>query len=125
MNTSPLEYLRSITLAVPQLNERLDDCLHRWGSLEIPPITFMFAEVGDVIAENISTLPKHQLQEIFLKIEEGINNPDTVLSTAVATGLIEALVSNADKKPELWREFEKLLGAASLRHAVAWRDFGR
>jgi hypothetical protein len=50
---------------------------------------------------------------------------DTALGTAMATGLVEALVTSADKNPGLWTELEKLFGPASLKHAVAWRDFGR
>jgi hypothetical protein len=43
---------------------------------------------------------------------------------AMATGLVEALVASADKNADLWTELEKSLGPTSMRHALAWRNFG-
>jgi len=124
MNSSPLDYLRSLVAGVPALNAAFNRCLQNWGT-ETPPTTIIFAEVGDAIAENLAALPNEARRKIFAVIEEGMVSQDTALSTAMATGLVEALAASADKKPDLWTEFESLFGAASMRHAVAWRNFGR
>jgi hypothetical protein len=63
-------------------------------------------------------------QKLFAAIEAGMVSANTVVSTALATGLVEALVSRADNSPGLWEEIESLMGPSSKRHAVAWRDFG-
>ena len=124
MNLSPLDYLRSLVADVPALNAALNRSLQSWGT-ETPPNTVIFAEVGDAIASNLAALPIDVRRKVFSAIEEGMVSQDAALSTAMATGLVEALVANADTKPDLWKEFENLLGAASIKHAVAWRNFGR
>jgi hypothetical protein len=124
MKSSPLDYLRSFVADVPALNAALNRSLQSWGT-ETPPNTVIFAEVGDAIASNLATLPNEVRRKVFAAIEEGMVSQDTALSTAMATGLVEALVANADKKPDMWKEFENLFGAASMKHAAAWRNFGR
>ena len=124
MNSSPLDYLRSLVAGVPALESELNRCLQNWGR-ETPPATIVFAEVGDAIAANLAALPNAARRKIFAAIEGGMVSQDTVLSTAMATGLVEALVASADQKPDLWKKFESLLGAASMKYAVAWRNFGR
>jgi hypothetical protein len=124
MNSSPLEYLRTLVAGVPALDSALNRCLQSWGA-ETPPATIAFAEVGDAITENLAALPNEARQKIFAAVEEGMVSQDSALRTAMATGLVEALVASADKKPNLWIEFESLLGVASLKHATAWRNFGR
>ena len=123
MNSSPLDYLQRLVADVPDLNAALNQSLQDWGS-EIPPNTVIFAEVGDAIAVNIGTLSDEMRQKVFAAIEEGMVSEDNAISTAMPTGLVEALVASADKKPDLWKEFEISLGAASMKHAVAWRNFG-
>src|ERR1041385_4567383 len=118
MNCSPIEHLRSFVAGVPALNASFNRCLQNWGA-EVPPDTIIFAEVGDAIAENLAALSPELRQEIFTGIEAGVVSQNAALSTAMATGLVEALVTRADKRPELWLEIEKLLGAASKKHAVA------
>lgn len=123
MNSSPLDFLRSFVVDVPALDLALNKCLKSWGT-EKPPATIVFAEVGDAIAENLAALPNETRRKIFAAIEEGMNSRDAALRTAMATGLVEALTASADKKPDLWIEFENLLGAASMKHAAEWRNFG-
>lgn len=123
MSSSPMDFLRRLVSQVPALGERLDCCLKDWEP-EPAPLTVVFAEVGDAIAENLTALPEEVLREVFEKIEEGMRSPDLAIASAVATGLVEALVSRADKRPEFWEYFEKLLGPASAKHAVSWRNFG-
>ena len=124
MGASPIDYLRGLVSDIPVLNEKLNCRLQNWGD-ETPPATIAFGEIGDAIAENMALLPEELRRRIFATIEEGMISPDPALGTAVATGLVEALVSSADKKPELWNQLDKLFGAASRKHALAWRNFGR
>jgi hypothetical protein len=118
MNAAPIDYIRSLVLDISVLNSALDQSLLRWGA-DIPTVV-----LGDAIAEHLAVLPIPVRKRIFTAIEEVMLGDDVYLSTVMATGLVEALVSCADKKPELWKEYEKLLGAASMKHALAWRDFG-
>lgn len=124
MNSLPLDYLRSLVASVPILNEALARCLQNWGA-EAPPATVVFAEIGDAIAKNLAMLPNDVRQRIFAGIEDGMVGQNSPLRVAMATGLVEALVASADQNADLWTELEKLLGPASMRHALTWRNFGR
>lgn len=120
---TPLEYLRGLTANVVTLNASLDQCLRSW-SPAVPPDTVVFARIGDSISEAFPSLSSDERRRIFAAIETGVVSPDEALRTAMVTGMVESLVANTDRKPELWSEFEKLFGPASLKHAVWWRDFG-
>ncbi|HEV2695902.1 MAG TPA: hypothetical protein VG347_23635 [Verrucomicrobiae bacterium] len=119
-----MDYLRQLASEVPTLNERFNRCLQDWGN-ETPPVTIIFAEVGEAIVENFATIHGEARKKIFILIENGMTSSNLGVKTAVATGLVEAMVAGADKKPDLWVEFKKLFGAASLKHAEAWLTFGR
>jgi hypothetical protein len=118
-----LGYLRALVAGIPALDDARNRCLRKWGT-ETPPITVLFAGVGRAIAENLAVLLGEVQQRLFAGIEESVVSQDSALGTAMATGLVEVLVTSADKNPGLWAEPEKLFGPASLKHAVAWRDFG-
>ena len=124
MNTPQIDYLQSLASGVSALNDKLNQCFRSWEP-DMPPATVIFAELGDSISEHLTVMPADVRREIFARIENGMTSSDEVLRTAVATGLIEAFVSSADKNQELWEQFEKLLGPASLKHAVVWRRFGQ
>jgi len=47
------------------------------------------------------------------------------LATAVATGLVESLVTASDENEELWKEIESCLQPESKKHALAWKNFGQ
>jgi hypothetical protein len=124
MKSSLEEYLRKLASGVPALEDQLARSLHGWGA-DQPPVTVVFADLGNAIAENIGILPDAALRTIFATVEVGMTTSDDVLRTAVATGLVEALVSTADAKRDLWKDLDKLLGPASRKHAIAWRNFGK
>lgn len=118
-----MDYLRGLVSDIPVLNEKLNRCLAHWG-IESPPPIWAFGEVGDAIADNLEALPDETREKIFASIEIGMASPDDDLSTAMATGLIEALISHSDGKAGLWEQIERLLGPDSKKYALAWRSFG-
>ena len=123
MNASLMAYLQSLASDVPEISERLNRYAQQWEP-GAAPITLLFSEVGAEIADHFNDFPGVVRERIFAKIEEGVTSSDTVLRTAVATGLIESLVSKANNRAELWKQLEEYLGAESAKHALAWRRFG-
>ncbi|MNJ81998.1 hypothetical protein D3C77_811110 [compost metagenome] len=47
------------------------------------------------------------------------------LATAVATGLVESLVTASDENESVWKEIEAYLHVESKKHALAWKKFGQ
>lgn len=95
--------------------EVLDD----WRPEE-PPVTTVFAALGYRIAEEFDSADGDTNRRIFSLIEEAMESDDQSLATAVATGLIEALVTRAVQNESLWKRMAPLLGPLSLHHAEAW-----
>ncbi len=122
-NSSLMAYLRSLASDVPVISERLNRCAQKWEP-GAAPITVAFSEVGAEIADHFNEFPAVVREKIFAKIEEGMTSSDMALRTAVATGLIESLVTEANNRVELWKQLEEYLGPDSAKHAFAWRRFG-
>lgn len=87
---------------------------------ENPPVCVLFALLGDSICDEFANVDANSNREIFNLIEEAMDSNDQELTSAVATGLIEALVTRAAKKTGLWDEIAPLLGPLSRNHAQAW-----
>ncbi|HXH46479.1 MAG TPA: hypothetical protein VNK51_21910 [Bradyrhizobium sp.] len=66
------------------------EALDEWRPEE-PPVTILFAALGDRIAEDFGRAGVDANRRIFSLIEQAMESGDQGLVTAVATGLIEAL----------------------------------
>ena len=87
---------------------------------EDPPVTTLYAALGEQIAEHFDGVDIDTNRKIFVLIEEAMENGDQELVTAVATGLIEALVTRAVRSESLWKRIALLIGPRTLHHAEAW-----
>lgn len=124
MNYTIDSYLERLTNEVPQLATIVKVCTQEWTP-DKPPMTTLFAAIGDGISQELSGWSTNTRERVFAIVEIGMVNEDRLLQTAVATGLVEALVTNGDARPDLWIEYKKCFGPKTLQHAIAWRDFGR
>ena len=79
------------------------------------------SDIGLQIAGDIDNQEQEVKSQIFQLIERAMESDDQVLATAVATGLIEALVARTEQNQDLWGELSLMLGKRSFRHAKAWR----
>jgi hypothetical protein len=95
------------------------EVLDEWQP-EKPPVTILFGALGYRIAEDFGTAGVDANSRIFSLVEEAMESGDQVLVTAVATGLIEALVTRAVRSEGLWDQMAPLLGSRSRHHADAW-----
>lgn len=95
------------------------EVLDEWRPDE-PPTTILFSALGNQIAEEFNCADTETNNRVFSLIEQAMQSNDQRLTTAVATGLIEALVNRAVQSAGLWNEMAPLLGPKSLHHAEAW-----
>lgn len=96
-----------------------------WKGEDDLPFTSLFSNIGTAIACDIPIFDEATCSEIFSHIELGMNSDDEYLATAVATGLVEALVNASDDNSVLWHKIESHLGFESKKHALAWKNFGQ
>lgn len=119
MEPSCKNFVNLLTQLSPGLEATQRETLSDWLP-DDPPITTMFAALGDRIADDFDRVSQQVNQQIFNLLETAMESGDIALVTAVATGLIEALVSRAAQVEGLWLRMRPFLGFRSLLHAQAW-----
>jgi hypothetical protein len=124
MNAPTQKCLQTLIGITPVIDRSVECLVSSW-SPETPPVTVVFSQIGDAIADHLVQMPTDVQQALFAEIERGMCSQDVDLRTAVATGLIEALVGKSDKQPGLFAQLEKLFGPASTKHALEWQKFGQ
>jgi hypothetical protein len=94
---------------------------------ETPPINCMFGDIGAAFFEEVMSLDTHTIVRFLELVEKGMLSDDEEYSTAIATGLIEAIVNRSCLNIEPWQYIEPFMGKESLKYAEAWRnhDFSR
>ncbi|EAZ4878610.1 hypothetical protein CBX33_21885 [Salmonella enterica] len=90
-----------------------------------PPLIMLFSQIGKSLVTIFPELDYVKKELLFKYIEDGMTSNNEELATAVATGLVEAIVTSTDSNQHLWEEIEGLLGINSKEHALAWRNFGQ
>lgn len=105
------------------IKNKVDNYFSYWEPEE-PPVLLLFSTIGRAIANHLGSLQNDTKLLVFQHIEDGISSGNPKLSTMIATGLIESLVSASDHNEETWNEILSLLRPESKKHAVAWRSFG-
>jgi len=113
------EFAGLLAAASSGVRAAYQDVLDEWRPEE-PPVTTLFAALGDRIAEDFDSAGVDINRQIFSLIEDAMESGDQGLVTAVATGLIEALVTRAVRSEGLWKRMAPLLGPRALHHAEAW-----
>lgn len=113
------EFIDSLIALSHGLRAAWRETVEYWKPDE-PPITTLFAAFGHRIAEDFDNVGADANRRVFLLIEKAMGSGHTELVTAVATGLIEALVAQAAQREGLWQRMSPSLGPLSLHHANAW-----
>ncbi|GAB1848684.1 hypothetical protein MyNCGM683_35600 [Achromobacter xylosoxidans] len=114
------EFIRCLLSVVSnRAQTAYQDVIDEWQPEE-PPVTESFAALGYQIAEDCRCADTDANLRTFSLIEEAMESGDQELLTAVATGLIEALVTRAAQVEGLWAQVAPVLGPRSLHHAEGW-----
>jgi hypothetical protein len=121
MTNATEDYLNNLVEILPALSTTREDTLSYWHPEE-PPITTAFAEIGQSLADMFIKNTDEINIAIFSLIESGIVSEDEILGTAVATGLLEGIISRATRVPGLWEKILPFLGKNSLFHANGWMN---
>jgi hypothetical protein len=77
------------------------------------------------LVNQLGSLNQLEKSALFQHIEAGMRSDNDELATAVATGLVESLVTASDENESAWKEIEGYLYGESKKHALAWKNFGQ
>lgn len=119
-----IDYLDFFIQKSVRVNDEVKKCVEYW-SPDLPPMILLFSQVGKALAAQLNSISKSERLVIFQHIETGMCSKEDELATAVATGLVESLVTASDENVELWTEIESCLQPESKKHALAWKNFGQ
>lgn len=119
MNEACQDFIKAVVNLSPAVRATVLDTRRYWAPDE-PPLTILFGEIGARIADDFDSSEVGNARQIFALIESAMASNNEQLITAVATGLIEGLVSRVDLQTEKWQRIRQAFGTLSRRHAEAW-----
>lgn len=119
MEKSCYEFIDALIEQPAGLQATYWETIEYWAPDE-PPVTTLFAALGARIAEDFNNTEMHENLRIFRLVETALTSGNTELATAVATGLIEAIIARAWRQKDLWPHISPMLGDLSRKHAEAW-----
>ncbi|MFJ5338710.1 hypothetical protein ACIPSD_06295 [Pectobacterium sp. CHL-2024] len=117
------EYLSVFTQKSEYIKNEVNKGVKYWLPDNSPTI-LLFSLVGKTLVNQLDFLRESDKLEFFQHIETGMLSENADLSTAVATGLIEALVTASDEDESMWKKIESYLHTESKKHALSWKFFG-
>ncbi|MFI8384437.1 hypothetical protein [Pseudomonas sp. NPDC079086] len=112
-------FIAALIAQAPALESALRETLEYWEPDE-PPVTILFAALGERMVDEFNSAGADANQRRFHLIESAMNSSNSDLVTAVATGLLEAIVSAASRQEGLLPRVSLMLGKLSRRHVNAW-----
>ncbi|GKW01866.1 hypothetical protein PEC301877_06810 [Pectobacterium carotovorum subsp. carotovorum] len=118
------EYLSVFTHKSEYIKNEANQSIEYWLP-DPPPTILLFSLVGKALVNQLALLRESDKLNFFQHIEMGINSENTDLATAVATGLVEALITASDEDESVWGKIENYLHSESKNHALSWRNFGK
>ncbi|MDK9357372.1 MULTISPECIES: hypothetical protein [Lelliottia] len=118
------DYIGVFTQRSEHIKNAVNRCVEYWAPEQVPLI-LLLSTVGKALIKQLDVLSENEKTVLFQHIEDGMRSDEDELATAVATGLVESLVTASDGNDELWRAIERYLGRESNKHAVAWKNFGQ
>ncbi|MBK9579204.1 MAG: hypothetical protein IPO40_19210 [Fibrobacteres bacterium] len=92
-----------------------------WAPDEISDF-LLVSSFGGALGFEIDSFDDLEKARLFALIEAGVCSEDESTSTAIATGLLEAMVSRSFQFPEKWEMVKSLMGPESIRYVTAWLE---
>lgn len=124
MDKKIVEFMSILTKKHEYLKNGVAKCVEYWMP-EAPAPILLFSVVGKSIVNHLNFFNENEKLSLFQPIELGMNSDNEELAIAVATGLVESLVTASDANELVWKEIEYYLHVESKKHALAWKNFGQ
>ncbi len=116
-----IDYIYCLIDIVPDLQKGIEETYPDWKEDLI--FVSVLGFIGIYIFDNYELISKDRLSKLFTLIEESVHHEDEYIGTAVATGLLEAMVNKGDKNSEKWRGVWQHFGKESKEYIKAWNKF--
>lgn len=112
----------NLVMSIPALAGDITFLRDRWG--ESPPPTVLMSAIGKGYVREVEILGESSKQSFFRKIEKALSEGDAFIKDAVATGLLEAVASESERRGLNRADvIDSLAGPAVLAYLAAWDEF--
>jgi Fe-S-cluster formation regulator IscX/YfhJ len=105
----------------PELERALVALRTRWEPETVPPTTAM-GDLGLALVRALSTFSDDELQCVVRVVEDVLKSGSAEARDMVATGFLEAVMSQSQREPRIVR-FTTLLGPLAREYCRAWDKF--
>jgi hypothetical protein len=119
MNFASREFVKELSELLVTAAKEVEVLNRHWAPEE-PPLTTLFAALGDQVVVDFGCVGDDTRRQIFTLIERAMCSGDSELVTAVATGLIESIVSSVANDATTWKRVRNSFGEKSRQHADVW-----
>jgi hypothetical protein len=115
-------FVAGLDAITPAVGDALEaDGEPRSPDMEMPVL--WMSSVGHAISAVLPALPHESQRAVFDAVERGMASGGELLRTALATGLLEALVHDVDRAVVPRELVEPFLGSRSRAYLEAWDTF--
>ncbi|NEQ42446.1 MAG: hypothetical protein F6K00_02340 [Leptolyngbya sp. SIOISBB] len=118
MDEITLKKIEKFSRITPSMHLAFERVVDDW-SPEIPPLTILFAEIGDSFVRDFKAIDDRESQAVFNAIETMLTGKDEALNVGASTGFLEAIAV----KPEFDKKAKSMLGEESKKFLHAWLQF--
>lgn len=118
MSKSVADFIHKVTSASPSLGALYQETVDYWAP-DGPPAIVVLGDLGRRMVDDMDSSDGAVNAYLFDAIEEALQQGDMELKTAVATGMIEAMVGRSWRNG-VWEDVLALFGELSAIHARAW-----
>jgi hypothetical protein len=118
MNRSTLKEIERFSIITPAMQSTFNKVVDEW-SPEIPPLTIIFAALGDSFIDSFQSIEVKNAEMVFEKIEAMLTGENEELNIGASTGFLEAI----EAKTSFSKEAKLMLGKESRSFLRSWREF--
>lgn len=115
------DVVAALVKAVPDLGPQIAELHDSWEG--DPPSTIVMATIGEAYVERYEHLDNSQKNAFFATVEAGLAGQEQSMIDAVATGLLEAVISEIERggldRVEI---FDTQAGPLARRYVRAWDE---
>lgn len=90
---------------------------------DAPPLTIIFADLGRTLCRHVGALPEATTRELCVNIEDLMMHGDEAVKNAVATGMLEAVLSESSAKRFDISALARWFGPKTKAYCLAWDAF--
>jgi len=118
-----------ISVAINRMTSNSSYFAEAYGSLneewrpDVPPTTIVFSMLGRAFCRHANRTTEEQMVAIWKTVEELILNGDDAVKNAVATGFLEAVLSESSAGRCSISSVSGHFGPATIAYCKAWDEF--